>query len=83
MNFKSMEYFITVAAKRNITNAARELYITQQTLSSHISAIENELDCQLIIRSKPLELTYAGEIFLKHALSIYEIINQCGMSLMI
>ena len=72
MNFKSMEYFITVAAKKNITNAAEELYITQQTLSSHISAIENELDCQLIIRSKPLELTYAGEIFLKHALSIYE-----------
>ena len=60
MNFLSMEYFLTVAAKRNITKAAEELHITQQTLSAHIAAVEKELACKLIVRSNPLQLTYAG-----------------------
>ena len=72
MNFMSMEYFMAVAAKRNITKAAEELHITQQTLSAHIAAIEKELACQLIVRSNPLELTYAGEVFLRYASDIYE-----------
>ncbi len=72
MNFLSMEYFIAVMAKRNITKAAEELHITQQTLSAHIAAIEKELACQLIIRSNPLELTYAGEVFLRYASIFYE-----------
>ena len=71
MNFLTMEYFLTVATKRNITKAAEELHITQQTLSAHIAALEKELACQLIVRSNPLQLTYAGEVFLRHASSIY------------
>ncbi len=72
MNFLSMEYFIAVAAKRNITKAADELHITQQTLSAHIAALEKELACQLLVRSNPLELTYAGEVFQRYALNFYE-----------
>ena len=72
MNFTTMEYFLSVAAHRNITKAAEELHITQQTLSAHIAALEEELDCKLIIRSKPLELTYEGSVFLRHAEVIYE-----------
>lgn len=71
MNFLSMEYFLTVAAKRNITKAAEELHITQQTLSAHIAAVEKELACKLIVRSNPLQLTYAGEVFLRYAAEIY------------
>lgn len=71
MNFLSMEYFLTVAAKRNITKAAEELHITQQTLSAHIAAVEKELACKLIVRSNPLQLTYAGEVFLRYASEIY------------
>ena len=67
MNFQSMEYFIMLAKERSFTKAAERLHITQQTLSAHISAIENELECRLIIRHVPLELTYAGEVFLQYA----------------
>ena len=67
MNFLTMEYFVTVAAKRSITKAAEELHITQQTLSAHIQAVERELGCKLIVRRNPLELTYEGEIFLRYA----------------
>ena len=67
MNFLSMEYFVTVANKRSITKAAEELHITQQTLSAHIQSVERELGCRLIVRRNPLELTYAGEVFLRYA----------------
>lgn len=67
MNFLSMEYFAVVAKHRNITHAAAELHITQQTLSAHIAAIEKELGCKLLVRKNPLELTYAGESFLRYA----------------
>ena len=72
MNFVTMEYFLAVANKRNFTKAAEELHITQQTLSAHIASLEKELDCKLIIRSKPLELTYEGEVFFQHAANIYD-----------
>ena len=72
MNFMSMEYFLAVASRRNITKAAEDLHITQQTLSAHIAAIEKELACQLFLRSNPLELTYAGEVFLRYATNIHE-----------
>lgn len=71
MNFLTMEYFVTVAAKRSITKAAEELHITQQTLSAHIQAVERELGCKLIVRRNPLELTYEGEVFLRYASELY------------
>ena len=67
MNFSSMEYFVVLAQERNFTKAAERLYITQQSLSSHIANMEKELGCQLIVRHVPLELTYAGEVLLKYA----------------
>ncbi len=68
MNFLSMKYFVAVAESQSITQAAEQLHITQQTLSAHLANIENEIGSVLIIRSTPLKLTYAGEIFLKYAL---------------
>ena len=67
MNFSSMEYFVTLARERSFTRAAEQLHITQQSLSSHISGIEKELGCQLVIRHVPLELTYAGQTLLRYA----------------
>lgn len=70
MTFASLEYFIMVAREHSFTRAAERLHITQQTLSSHIAALEKELGCQLLLRRIPLELTYAGQVFLKHAQDI-------------
>ena len=72
MNFLTMEYFLSIAEHRNITKAAAELHITQQTLSAHLTALEKELDTKLFIRSSPMELTHVGTVFLKHAAIIFE-----------
>ena len=68
MNFSSMDYFVMVARERSFSRAAERLHITQQTLSAHIAKLEGELGAKLLVRSIPLELTYAGEVFLEYAL---------------
>ena len=72
MNFSSFDYFIVLARERNFTRAAQQLHITQQSLSSHIASLEEELGCLLLVRHVPLELTYAGTVFLKYAKSIQQ-----------
>ena len=67
MNFQSIQYFLQVARKRSFSQAAEELFITQQTLSASIASLEKELGCKLFVRHIPLELTYCGELFLQYA----------------
>lgn len=67
MNFQTMEYFIALARERSFTRAAEGLHITQQSLSAHIAGLEKEVGCPLLVRHVPLELTYAGEVFLEYA----------------
>lgn len=72
MNFQSVDYIIAVAEEMSISRAAKRLHITQQTLSAHLAALETELGCRLFVRHVPLEITYAGEEFLKYARTIRE-----------
>ncbi len=67
MNFSSMDYFIAVAEEKSFTHAAARVGVTQQTLSAHVAGLEQELGCTLVDRRVPLELTYAGEVFLDYA----------------
>lgn len=67
MNFSSMDYFVMVAQERSFTRAAERLHTTQQTLSAHIANLEKEMGSRLFVRSVPLELTYAGQVFLEYA----------------
>lgn len=67
MNLSSMTYFLALARTRSFTRAASELHITQQSLSAHVASLERELGCTLVVRRVPLELTYAGEVFLDYA----------------
>lgn len=57
--------FLTLAKTLNFTNAAKELYLSQQAVSKHISRLEEDLECQLFIRERGnIQLTQAGEIYL-------------------
>lgn len=67
MNFSSFDYFLALARERSYTRAADVLHITQQSLSAAIAALKRELGCPLVVRRTPLELTYAGRVFLQYA----------------
>lgn len=63
--------FYTVAECKNISAAAKELYISQPAISKAISKLENNLDATLFIRnSRGVTLTQEGEYLyeqVKHA----------------
>lgn len=61
INFLNLEYFLVAAEELNFTRAARRLFISQQSLSNHISNMEKEFDVVLFNRTTPLTLTYAGQ----------------------
>lgn len=73
INFLNLEYFLTAAEELNFTRAAKRLYISQQSLSSHISNMEKEFQVELFERTTPLTLTCAGQALRKRARLILEL----------
>ncbi len=73
INFLNLEYFLAAAEELNITRAAKRLYISQQSLSNHISNLEKEFDVQLFNRTTPLTLTYAGRALKQRAKQLLEL----------
>ncbi|MGM0169627.1 hypothetical protein IGI39_003943 [Enterococcus sp. AZ135] len=68
MNLQQYRYVQTIAKIGSFSQAAKELFVTQPSLSSSIKELENELDVQLFHRSKSGTcLTEAGSDFLIYA----------------
>ena len=74
MDFKTLQYFVTVATELNITRAADILHMSQPPLSRTISLLEKDLGTTLFTRSKTgLTLTPTGRILLSRAEQILEL----------
>ena len=68
MDFRELQYVVTVADCRNITQASKELFISQPSLSYALAQIEKDVGAKLFDRShQPLTLTDAGRIYVKTA----------------
>lgn len=65
------ETFLTVCQTMNFTAAARQLNITQPTVSQHIHFLEEQYHTSLFIyQNKQLFLTRSGEILRRHLLTM-------------
>ena len=74
MDIKYMEYVLALAKAGNITQAAKDLYISQPTLSQFIRNYQNTLGIHLFKRMNGrYTLTSAGETFCKYAEQIIEL----------
>ena len=68
MELRQLKYFIMSADTQNFTEAARQCFITQSTLSQQIKQLETELGVQLFERiGKRVFLTETGRNFLPYA----------------
>jgi DNA-binding transcriptional LysR family regulator len=68
MNLKQLEVFIAVAESGSFSRAAEVTFLTQSTVSQHVSSLESEFDLKLLDRTgKGALLTEAGKILLLHA----------------
>lgn len=72
-NFLNLEYFLVAAEELNFTKAAKRLYISQQSLSNHISNLEREFGIALFHRTTPLTLTYAGQVLQKRTRQLLDL----------
>lgn len=76
MNIRKLEIFYKTAKCLNMSQVAKDMYISQPSISQCISEIESELDTKLFDRiGKKLYLTHEGKIFYEYTrriLNIYE-----------
>jgi LysR family transcriptional regulator, benzoate and cis,cis-muconate-responsive activator of ben and cat genes len=64
MNLRQLRYFSAVAELLSFTAAARQLRVSQPSVTRQIALLEQELGSQLLRRSKQhVELTEAGRVF--------------------
>ncbi len=61
------KYILKINNTRSFSRAAKELFISQPSLSLTIKKMEEELGFQIFDRSKnPIELTHKGHIYIEH-----------------
>lgn len=71
MELRVLNYFLAVAREENFTKAARQLHVTQPTLSRQIADLEKELGVKLFVRSNHnIILTEDGMILKQRAQEI-------------
>jgi len=76
MELRQIQYFIEVATREHMTEAANALHVAQSAISRQIVNLENELGVDLFIREgRRVKLTPLGKIFLdriKHAMNVID-----------
>lgn len=71
MELRQLQYFVTIAELMSFSKAAKELHISQPSLSNAIKNLENEMGFQLLERNtRNMRLTEGGEILYKRALHL-------------
>lgn len=78
MELRQLRYFVKVAECQSFSEAARQLHITQSTLSQQTRQLEDELGVQLLARdSHHVELTDVGSAFLPSVLRALAEVEAC------
>lgn len=68
MNLKQLEAFVKIADTGSFSQAAKELFLTQPTISAHISSLEKELNSRLFVRNtKEVHLSENGSVLYNYA----------------
>jgi DNA-binding transcriptional LysR family regulator len=68
VNIQKIETFLRAAENSSLSEAAKQLHLSQPTVSHHIKSLEQELDVKLFHRSNTgLQLTDAGRLLLPWA----------------
>jgi LysR family transcriptional regulator, transcription activator of glutamate synthase operon len=82
MELLQLKYFQTVAYLEHISKAAKELNISQPSLSLMIKRLEEEMGTPLFDRiGRNIQLNESGKIFLKHVNTIFSEIENAKMEI--
>ena len=79
MNLQHLRYFLAVARTGGFTQAAREMHVTQPTVSSGVSELERNLGVQLFNRdSRHVALTSEGRLLMSYAIQVEDLLEEAG-----
>ena len=74
---KQLEAFVQVAEGKSFSKAAKELFLTQPTISAHIASLERELNARLFVRNtKEVSLSEDGKDLYRYAKQIIDLQKQ-------
>lgn len=83
MELRVLNYFLTVAQEKNISQAATVLHISQPTLSKQLKDLEEELGVTLFIRgNRQITLTEEGEYLNQRGKEILSLVHSTTNNLM-
>ncbi|MFN7250196.1 MAG: LysR family transcriptional regulator [Anaerobacillus sp.] len=76
MELRQIQYFIEVAKREHVTDAANMLHVAQSAVSRQIFNLEQELGVELFIREgRNVKLTPIGRVFLEHMKEAVQVID--------
>ncbi|WP_319761340.1 selenium metabolism-associated LysR family transcriptional regulator [Maridesulfovibrio sp.] len=77
MDLRRLEAFCKVYELKSFSKAGKELFLSQPTISAHISTLEEELGVHLFDRlGRSIMPTQAGEVLFRNAKDIYNLIGK-------
>ena len=76
MELRQLRYFVEVAEREHISDAAEHLHVAQSAISRQIANLEDELGTPLFERiGRNVKLTAIGKTFLVHAIAALKAID--------
>lgn len=73
MTLQQLKYAIAIASNKSMNKAAKELFISQPSLSGTIKELENEIGIEIFIRSnRGIVITPEGEEFIGYARQVLD-----------
>ncbi|HSO31646.1 MAG TPA: LysR family transcriptional regulator [Labilithrix sp.] len=76
MDLKDLRYFAAIAESGSMTSAAKNLHVSQPTLTVAMQNLEEHLKTQLFVRERSgVRLTATGDELLEHAKEIFRLLD--------
>ncbi|HVH46059.1 MAG TPA: LysR family transcriptional regulator [Labilithrix sp.] len=79
MDLKDLRYFAAIAQSGSMTAAAKNLHVSQPTLTVAMQNLEEELGSQLLVRERSgVRLTVTGDELLKYANDAFQLLERAA-----
>lgn len=73
MTLQNLKYMLEISNSHSFSKAAKNLFVSQSTLSAAVKELESDLGITIFKRTnRGVSLTYDGEDFIKYAKEIVE-----------